>query len=121
MKEAEFLQNEINTINPNIRIYRDVNEISVGGFWQMSIYGSIEKSKFILSLLSPDYITSQMFMEEYNIGRVRNLKENRNVVLPIYLYSSNLPIYMQAVQYFEAREAEFSKIKEFCKELISST
>lgn len=118
-KEADFVENGIKGVNSNIRIYRDRNEISIGDFWQKSIYSAVEKSKFILSLLSPNYMTSQMCIEEYNIGRARNLKENRNVVLPIYLFSSNLPMYMEAIQYFDAREGEYTKIIKACKEIIT--
>lgn len=112
--EAQYLFDGLLETNPGLSVFLDQEEIAVGHFWQNELYRNLDASRYIVSLLSDDYLKSQMCIEEYNIGRARNLDENRNVVLPIYLYSCSMPTYMKAIQFHDAREGSLAKLKDFC-------
>ena len=112
--EAEFLYQGLRQSAPHRKVFLDREEISVGQFWQNQLYDNLDACRYIIALLSGDYLQSQMCIEEYNIGRARNLDENRNVVLPVFLYSCDLPTYMKALQFHDAREGDRERIQAFC-------
>jgi len=55
---------------------------------------------------------------QVNIAIFRHRDAKEPVLLPIYLYSSELPTYMKLMQFIDCREANEEKLKYACKQII---
>jgi len=49
---------------------------------------------------------------------IRNRTSNNGVFIPIYLYTVNLPSYMQIIQYIDCREANRNKLIQASKIIL---
>lgn len=116
-KEMEVLLEEIQKQYPDAEIFLDRNNIDIGAAWQIEIFESLDKCKKIVTLLSPDYLSSKVCIEEYNIAWLRERESNEQILFPIYLYSTNLPTYMKYKNYYDCREADPEKIKTMANQL----
>ncbi|HOO88579.1 MAG TPA: toll/interleukin-1 receptor domain-containing protein, partial [Synergistales bacterium] len=72
----------------------------------------------VVAVFSPSYLDSKVCIEEFNIAKLRHTEEDCGVLLPIFLYSANLPDYMLRYQYFDCRENDRSKLADACKKII---
>ncbi|KAK3093652.1 hypothetical protein FSP39_018503 [Pinctada imbricata] len=76
----EYLQKHY----PDLKIFFDRSELTMGSMWQSSLYMALDTSKFIFALMSPSYLTSIVCQEEYNIAVARYMNEPDKVVfLPV--------------------------------------
>jgi hypothetical protein len=90
---------------PDVRLFVDRLELNPGAAWQQHIFESLDRSRTVISVLSPDYLTSKVCVEEFNMALFRH-RESKAVLLPLYLRSADLPTYIQMVQWLDAREAD---------------
>ncbi len=44
-----------------------------GSSWQMQLYAALDNASTIIALLSPDYVTSQVCQEEYNLALMKHI------------------------------------------------
>jgi hypothetical protein len=105
---------------PPVRIFVDRKEINIGSAWQPEIFENLDKCRKVVALLSPDYLSSKMCKEEYNIAWIRSRETDQDIIFPIYLYTAGLPTYMKYRNYFDCREGDKSRIAEASKELLSA-
>ena len=98
-KIADFIFTTLKSINSNLRIYMDKLELNTGASWQQEIFISLEKSKFIFALLSPDYLKSKVCIEEFDIAMIKNREANAQVLFPLLIENTELPMYMRMIQY----------------------
>lgn len=118
--ESEALEQALRESRPDIRIFVDRKEIDIGSAWQPQIFENLDKCRKVVALLSPDYLSSKMCKEEYNIAWIRGRETNQDIIFPIYLYTAGLPTYMKYRNYFDCREGDKSKIAEASKELLAA-
>ncbi len=85
--------------------------------WQQEIYDAIDDCRLIVALYSPPYLASAVCKEELNMAMVRN-RTLTGVLVPIYLYTANLPSHMQIIQYIDCREADKIKLKQAIKVIL---
>ena len=104
--EAESLYNTITEADPTLKVFIDKNELKTGYAWQQELFEALDDCKYIITLLSPDYLKSKVCLEEYHIAHYRQRESDTSVLKPIYLYSSALPTYMKLNQYFDCREGK---------------
>jgi hypothetical protein len=95
----------------NARIFVDQMSLNPGRSWQQEIYESLEASAKIVALLSPGYLESKICKEEFNIALCRVRESARNLLVPIYLSTANLPTYMKLIQYIDCRERDMEKLR----------
>lgn len=117
-EQMEFVANELKQRCPGIRLFVDQQELQPGMAWQQALYQSIDDSRKVLALYSPEYLASKACQEEYNIARVLHRQSEKGVLFPIYLYTADLPPYMQTWQYHDCREAKQEKLQEACLKII---
>ena len=60
----------------------------------------------MISVLSPDYVTSKVCQEEYNMALLRHREAGGGVLLPVYLRTTAMPSYMKLIQWQDAREGD---------------
>lgn len=117
-EEMLFVVGELRKIKPDIKLFVDHKELIAGSSWQQEIYEAIDNSRLVLTLISPTYLSSSVCKEEYNIAVFRHRESDKEVLIPIYLYNSNLPTYMKLVQYNDCREFSKSQISTLCKLVV---
>lgn len=118
--ESEALEQALREARPDIRIFVDRKDIDIGAAWQPEIFENLDKCRKVVALLSPDYLSSKMCKEEYNIAWIRSRENNEDIIFPIYLYTAGLPTYMKYRNYFDCREGDKSKIVDASKKLLAA-
>ncbi|MDE2367059.1 MAG: toll/interleukin-1 receptor domain-containing protein, partial [Betaproteobacteria bacterium] len=118
--ESEALEQALRASRPGIRIFVDRKEIDIGSAWQPEIFENLDKCRKVVALLSPDYLSSKMCKEEYNIAWIRSRENDEEIIFPVYLYTAALPTYMKYRNYFDCREGDKLKIVEASKVLLAA-
>lgn len=118
VKEVDVLYDELKKIKPDARIFIDRQILEAGSSWQTELYETMDECAKVIAVYSPTYLTSKVCKEEYNIALMRH-REEGDVLIPIYLYSANLPTYMKLIQFIDCRENDSSKILDACHEILS--
>lgn len=116
--EALFLTDELRALQPDIRIFFDQRELDVGAAWQYELYEALDDCRKVVTLYSPTYLSSKVCREEYNIALFRHRENDEGVLIPLYLYSADLPTYMNLVQFIDCREGSRDKLRAACQEII---
>lgn len=116
---ADFLAKELRTRRPDLRIFLDRNVLNPGIAWQQTIYDAIDDCRIVVAVYSPQFLASKMCREEYNIARLRDRDSNRDILLPLYLHTGNLPPHMRVVQYIDCREGDKNKLRGACQKILA--
>lgn len=103
---------------PGLRIFVDRLELRTGAAWQQHIFDSLEESRKVICVFSPEYLASKVCKEEFNIALFRHREAADGVILPVYLLSAALPTYMKLVQYEDVREGDRLKMAEAAVRLL---
>lgn len=104
----------------DLRIFIDRKNLNSGAAWQREIFEAIDDSRKVAVFYSPTYLDSKVCIEEFNIALCRHRESDESVMLPIYLYSANLPTYMRLVQFIDCREFNPNKLNDAALELIGN-
>ena len=118
--EALYLADELRKIKPDIRLFIDQNELNAGAAWQYELYEALDDCRKVVTLYSPTYLSSKVCREEYNIALFRHRESHDGVLIPLYLYSTDLPTYMNLVQFIDCREGSKDKLRTACQEIIEN-
>ena len=116
---ADFLAKELQKKRPGLRVFLDRNALNPGVAWQQTIYDAIDDCRIVVAVYSPQYLASKMCREEYNIARLRDRDSDRDILLPLYLHTVNLPPHMRVVQYADCREGDQDKLRVACKKILA--
>jgi hypothetical protein len=116
--EALFLADELRKARPDIRLFFDQRELNAGAAWQYELYEALDDCRKVITLYSPTYLSSKVCREEYNIALFRHRESEDGVLIPVYLYSTDLPTYMNLVQFIDCREGSKEKLRAACQEVI---
>ena len=84
------LVDRMKKLDPTIRVFHDRSELAAGNAWQHRIFAAIDASRKVVCLFSPEYLKSDVCLEEYNIAHLRN-REEGEILIPAYLRSTALP------------------------------
>ena len=115
---AQQIEQELQTLWPEIRIFRDEHSIDVGRAWQPTIFENIDYCRKIMVLFSPDYLQSDVCKEEYNISWMRARNEGANLLFPLFVYDADLPTYMEYQKYLDCREGDATKLADASARLV---
>lgn len=116
-KELHLIQK---LLEPHFHLFIDKQEIGTGTNWIRSLNAALKTSKRFIVCLSPDYIKSNVCQYEYSFCNLTYINKGDGYVLPVFLYSAELPFEMSVLNHFNAREGDPVKIEEFCKWLVKS-
>lgn len=97
-----FLQ-QLRDLVPSLRFFVDKENLTTGAAWEPALFASIERSKVLVPLFSPDYVRSSMCLNEYNFGWAR-WRQGIGKVFPIHLYSTDLLPHMTPIHHEDCRE-----------------
>ncbi|HEU0076118.1 MAG TPA: toll/interleukin-1 receptor domain-containing protein [Longimicrobiaceae bacterium] len=103
----------------NARIFLDKLELKPGDAWQSELDAALEGCRKFIAVYSPAYLGSKVCMEEFNMARLRHRESQGGVILPLYLRSADLPLYMKSLQYIDCREGAMEKVRSACDSLLA--
>ncbi len=110
-EEVEIIEKELGN---KFNLFIDTQEIDVGTNWLDKINQSMANSKRFIVCLSDTYIQSNVCKYEYSFCNLKYITEGSGFVLPLYLYSADLPFEMSILNFYNAREGNRQKISDFC-------
>lgn len=103
---VDGLLDDLRSHRPDLRVFVDRLELKPGAAWQQHIFESLDDSRKVISILSPDYVASKVCQEEYNMAVLRHREAGGGVLLPVYLRTTEMPTYMKLIQWEDARESD---------------
>jgi hypothetical protein len=111
MEPVRLLVEDVRRARPDARVFRDQVCLQPGQSWQKEIFEAIEHTRIFVPFYSPNYLSSKVCQEEYNVARVCAMDRDGLTLFPIYLYSARLPAYMRILQYLDCTEADGEKLR----------
>ena len=109
---VDGLLDDMRACRPDLRAFVDRLELEPGLSWQQHIFESLDASRRVICVLSPDYVASKVCQEEFNMALFRQRESDAPVLLPVYLRTAQLPTYMKLRQWEDAREADRKLVAE---------
>ncbi len=103
-----------------LRVFIDQLELIHGAAWQQHMFEALDSSRRVVAIYSPDYVSSKVCQEEFNIAWARGRKISANVLFPVYWRSGELPTYMDMLNFLDCREQARPKLDEACQALVAS-
>ena len=103
-----------------LRVFVDQLELIHGAAWQQHMFEALDSSRRVVAIYSPDYVSSKVCQEEFNIAWARGRKISANVLFPVYWRSGELPTYMDMLNFLDCREQARLKLDEACQALVAS-
>lgn len=117
-REVGDLCRDMQRKRTGLRVFLDRLELRAAT-WQQHISMAIEQSRKVLCVFSPDYLASKACLEEFNLALLRHRATAGGVLLPVYLYSAELPIYMDMLEHEDLREGDRMKIARATERVLS--
>ncbi len=119
-EQMRIIEKELKQLRPGLRIFIDRLELQPGMAWQEMLFRSIDSSRKVIALYSPPYLDSANCLYEYNIARVLHIRSKKEILFPIFLYSTQAPLppHMSEWQYEDCCEADEEKLRKACKKLV---
>ena len=90
--EVDIIVRELKKLRPDLKLFLDRIELNPGAAWQQRIFEALEECRKIIAVFSPPYLVSDVCKEEYNIAHYLNRNSTKEILIPIYLYSTNSKI-----------------------------
>ncbi len=104
----------------DIRLFVDRHELDAGMSWQVEIFRSIDRSRKVAAILSPEYVASKVCEEEFNMAWIRARNSHQDLLFPIYAATTDLPTYMLYKQYVDCRDDDGTKLAEAARRLVAA-
>ncbi len=114
-KEVDIIKKEL---GEKFKLFIDTQEIEIGTNWLDKINKAMAGSKRFIVCLSDTYIESKVCKYEYSFCNLKYIQEGDESVLPLYLYSADLPFEMSILNFYNAREGNTEKISKFCEIIL---
>jgi len=122
-KHAPLINNfvdELKSKKSSLNIFYDRDSIPPGGLWIKQINDALEKAKKVLIFLSPDYNNSPVCWDEFQVAKLLEYRDKKQIIQTIYLYNDTaLPPFMGIYSYMDCREGDLQKLKDIIDKIIS--
>jgi len=102
--DADFVdQLAMHLVAENARVWVDRWELHVGDSLHRRIEGAMDQASAVLFVLSPASVASEWCQRELSAGLVRELEENRVIVLPVLVEDCEVPLFLRDKMYADFR------------------
>lgn len=117
---AAHVERSLTAAQRGIRVFRDKPELKEGGSWLMQIAEALDTSTTVVALYTPAYWSSVPCKDELTAGYVRQVRENRRVLFPVYFETATMPTYFEGLQYIDCRDRDLEKLAGACGKLYEA-
>jgi hypothetical protein len=114
---AESVLKLIQLQAPGARVFFDRTALGPGSSWILEIAGSLDSSRWVVPLYTPNYWTSKYCQLEFSSAFLRQTDTGRSILFPLYYRKAEVPSMFMTVQFVECREADGSKLADACRQL----
>lgn len=94
-----------------LRVFIDESDIEAGASWQTAIFEAIERCQKVVAVYSPDFIKSPVCKDEFNAAMILRRRRDEKFILPILVRDTELPAYMEMLNYVDCRVSDIQKIQ----------
>ena len=120
--DAEFVDTlAMNLVQRHVHVWMDKWELRVGDSILNRIQEAIKQSGALLIILSRASVASTWCNKELNAGLVRELGENRVLVLPVLIEDCDIPLFLQDKKYADFRTSFDSGLNDLVDSLAKVT
>ncbi|XP_038064139.1 uncharacterized protein LOC119734684 [Patiria miniata] len=99
-ERANHIVATLKRLNPDLRLFFDIQELKTGSAWQRTLYHSIDGTRVMLALISNKYLASAVCQEEYNLALAKHCSQ-----------SGSLKLVPMCIEDVYGVTAEFTKVK----------
>ncbi|HEX6287975.1 MAG TPA: toll/interleukin-1 receptor domain-containing protein [Herpetosiphonaceae bacterium] len=118
--KAYLIAAELRQERPDMNIFLDRQALNPATAWQQQIYDTIDRSHTMIALYSPAYLRSKACQEEFNVAFYRHRTVGEPRLVPICLYSAQLPDYMKLLPSADCREGDDQRLRAVCAEILAT-
>lgn len=101
-------------------VFIDKVEIDHGAAWQRQIFQNLERCQRIVCLLTPNYLASDICLEEFNIAWMRSRDAGDVILKPLFVADAELPAWIRSRQYIDCREFDAGKLADAASSVADS-
>jgi O-acetyl-ADP-ribose deacetylase (regulator of RNase III) len=112
---AKLALDAIRGAQPHWRVFFDRTTLAPGMSWLMEIAESLDNSRRVLALYTPEYWKSRFCRDEFLAAFTRQQDSGAEILSPVYLRTTQIPYLFRTVQYAECREADTNKLTAACE------
>jgi TIR domain len=117
---ADEIERSLAAARSHIRIFRDKDALQLGASWLMQIAEAIDSAHSVMAVYTPSYWNSIPCKDELTAAYVRQTKERRQLLFPVYYQEARLPSYFEALHYADCREADLKKLSTACRAICAA-
>ncbi|XP_052768889.1 uncharacterized protein LOC128209084 [Mya arenaria] len=89
-QQAELMLEIFKHIDPLIKVFYDRSALTTGVNWQNMLYQSVGECQCMVALISPNYLTSTVCTEEFNLAFARHLCKDKGMrLIPVLIEGVN--------------------------------
>jgi hypothetical protein len=114
---AHTIVREVQRLCPHAQIFYDREALLPGQSWLMHIAESLDSSKRVAALFTPDYWRSTFCKDEFAAALARQNDTGNAVLFPIYFLSAPIPYLFRNLQFHDCREANEHRLSKACHAL----
>lgn len=120
--DADFVKRlGIGLVQHNVHVWVDTWELNVGDSILNWVQRAIKESGALLIVLSKASVASNWCNKELNAGLMRELEENRVLVLPVLIEDCDIPMFLREKMYADFRTDFDSGLKALVESLAKVT
>lgn len=112
---AQSVVKLIETYSPGVRVFFDRQVLNPGASWLLNIADSLDASRWVAPLYTPNYWTSKYCKDEFAAAFIRQNDSGRAILFPLYFRKTEIPFLFQTVQFADCREADTKRLAEACR------
>ena len=117
---ARVARDSIRSTNPSWRVFFDRATLQPGMSWLMEIAESLDGSRRVIAIYTPEYWKSRFCRDEFLAAFTRQQDTAAVVLCPIYLRTVEIPYLFRSIQYADCREADSVKLAAACSALCGT-
>jgi hypothetical protein len=115
---AKRILDSIHAVRPATRIFYDRTSLRTGSSWLMQIAESLDTSRRVVALYTPNYWKSNYCKDEFTAALTRQNDTGERILFPVYFRNAQLPYLFQHLQYVDCREGDEDKLSGVCASLL---
>ncbi|MFT3825144.1 MAG: TIR domain-containing protein [Chitinophagaceae bacterium] len=97
-------------------IFYDKSSIPTGGLWIKMISDAIQRAKYVVCILSPQYRDSPVCWDEFQCAKAKEYRTKKPVIKTINLFKDDeMPLIMSVYSYVDCTEGDIQKLKDAIK------
>jgi TIR domain len=111
-QHAKVIVDTLDRVCPATRVFYDKSSLRTGGSWLLQVAESLDNSRRVVALYTPNYWQSPSCKDEFTAALARQNDTGQMVLFPVYLISAKMPYMFRNLQYVDCRKADLQRLAE---------